>query len=78
MDVGTGFYVEKDTKSASEFYDEKVKELGANIADLEVIVQSKTNNLRVVEEGKTEAINLLFVNKVPLIHMLTSDLVISF
>ncbi|KAM7190551.1 Prefoldin [Naviculisporaceae sp. PSN 640] len=50
VDVGTGFYVEKDTKSASEFYDEKVKELGANIADLEVIVQSKTNNLRVVEE----------------------------
>ncbi|KAK4211415.1 Prefoldin [Rhypophila decipiens] len=50
VDVGTGFYVEKDTKSASDFYQEKVKDLAANIADLELIVQGKTNNLRVVEE----------------------------
>ncbi|KAM7184689.1 putative prefoldin subunit 5 [Rhypophila sp. PSN 637] len=50
VDVGTGFYVEKDTKSASDFYEEKVKDLAANIADLELIVQGKTNNLRVVEE----------------------------
>ncbi|EAA36114.1 hypothetical protein GE21DRAFT_2331 [Neurospora crassa] len=50
VDVGTGFYVEKDTKSATDFYDAKVKELGANIQNLEAIVQGKTNNLRVVEE----------------------------
>lgn len=43
----------QDTKSATEFYDAKVKELGANIQNLEGIVQGKTNNLRVVEEGKT-------------------------
>ena len=42
----------QDTKSASEFYEEKVKDLGANIAELEVIVQNKANTLRVVEEGK--------------------------
>ena len=43
----------QDTKSATEFYDAKVKELGANIQNLESIVQGKTNNLRVVEEGTT-------------------------
>ncbi|KAK0632889.1 Prefoldin [Immersiella caudata] len=50
VDVGTGFYVEKDTKSAAEFYDSKVNDLGANIKELEAIVQNKTNSLRVVEE----------------------------
>ncbi|KAK4035271.1 Prefoldin [Parachaetomium inaequale] len=50
VDVGTGFYVEKDTKSASDFYEAKVKELAGNIQGLEGIVQAKTNNLRVVEE----------------------------
>ncbi|KAK4131805.1 hypothetical protein BT67DRAFT_444224 [Trichocladium antarcticum] len=42
--------LEKDTQSATEFYDAKVKELGANIQGLENIVQGKTNNLRMVEE----------------------------
>ncbi|KAK5654771.1 hypothetical protein OQA88_6807 [Cercophora sp. LCS_1] len=50
VDVGTGFFVEKDTKSAAEFYEAKISELAANIKDLEGIVQSKTNSLRVVEE----------------------------
>ncbi|KAK0730756.1 Prefoldin [Lasiosphaeris hirsuta] len=50
VDVGTGFFVEKDTKSAAEFYEGKVKELGANIQELEAIVQNKSNSLRVVEE----------------------------
>ena len=45
----------QDTKSATEFYDAKVKELGANIQNLESIVQGKTNNLRVVEEGTTSS-----------------------
>jgi hypothetical protein len=52
VDVGTGFYVEKDTKSAVLFYENKSNELGANIKDLETIIQSKTNNVRVIEEGK--------------------------
>ncbi|EHA50920.1 hypothetical protein MCOR27_002353 [Pyricularia oryzae] len=50
VDVGTGFYIEKSTTSAAEFYEAKVKELGGNIQGLEGIVQGKTNNLRVVEE----------------------------
>ncbi|OTB16088.1 hypothetical protein K445DRAFT_75068 [Daldinia sp. EC12] len=50
VDIGTGFYVEKDIKSAADFYENKVGELGASIKDLEAIVQGKTNNLRVVEE----------------------------
>jgi prefoldin alpha subunit len=29
-----------------------VEDLGANLKDLEAIVQGKSNNLRVVEEGK--------------------------
>lgn len=43
---------QQDTKSAAEFYEGKVGELAANIKDLEGIVQSKTNSLRVVEEGE--------------------------
>ncbi|KAI2607689.1 Prefoldin alpha subunit [Hypoxylon fragiforme] len=50
VDIGTGFYVEKETKSAAEFYENKVGEVGASIKDLESIVQGKTNNVRVVEE----------------------------
>lgn len=34
------------------FYDEKVDELGANLKNLESIMQGKSNSLRVVEDGK--------------------------
>ena len=70
VDVGTGFYVEKvgefylfagcktdseqSTKDASKFYEAKVEELGASLKDLEAIVQGKSNNLRVVEDGKSQ------------------------
>ncbi|KXT17874.1 hypothetical protein AC579_5954 [Pseudocercospora musae] len=50
VDVGTGFFVEKSTTDAQKFYDGKIEELGKNIKDLENIVNSKANNLRVVEE----------------------------
>ncbi|KAL0939428.1 byr1-binding protein bob1 [Colletotrichum truncatum] len=50
VDVGTGFYVEKDTESAESFYEAKVQQLQNNIQDLEVIVQRKTSNVRSVEE----------------------------
>ncbi|KUI66241.1 putative prefoldin subunit 5 [Cytospora mali] len=50
VDIGTGFFVEKDVKSASEFYEGKIKDLGGNITDLEAIVQNKSNTLRAVEE----------------------------
>lgn len=55
VDVGTGFYVEKDVKSAADFYEDKVKVLDVNIKDLEAIVQGKGNNLRMVEEGKSKS-----------------------
>lgn len=50
VDVGTGFYVEKSPADAEKFYSGKIEELGKNIKDLENIVNSKANNLRVVEE----------------------------
>lgn len=53
VDVGTGFYVDKSTKDAVKFYTDKVEAIGSNLKDLESIVQGKSNNLRVVEDGKT-------------------------
>ncbi|KAI0165962.1 prefoldin [Xylariaceae sp. FL1272] len=50
VDVGTGFYVEKNLQSAAQFYDHKMQEVGANIKDLEAIVQAKTTNVRVIEQ----------------------------
>ncbi|KAI1133508.1 prefoldin [Nemania abortiva] len=50
VDVGTGFYVEKDIKSAAEFYENKMAEVGGNLKELEGIVQGKTNNVRVIEQ----------------------------
>ncbi|KAJ5494290.1 Prefoldin, partial [Penicillium fimorum] len=50
VDVGTGFYVEKTAPKAIAFYDEKVKGLEANLQELEKIVQTKSSQLRVVEE----------------------------
>ncbi|KAI9827581.1 MAG: subunit of tubulin prefoldin [Thelocarpon impressellum] len=38
------------TKDATAFYAAKVDDLGANLKDLEQIVQGKSNNLRVVED----------------------------
>lgn len=37
--------------SALKFYEGKVEELGANLKDLETIVQRKQQNSRSVEEG---------------------------
>ncbi|KAI9881016.1 MAG: subunit of tubulin prefoldin [Pleopsidium flavum] len=50
VDVGTGFYVEKSTKNATDFYKRKIEELAISLKDLESIVQGKSNNLRVVED----------------------------
>ncbi|CAD6446475.1 7b349dae-8bd4-4870-81c6-e477dae166ca [Sclerotinia trifoliorum] len=50
VDVGTGFYVEKSTKDATKFYEAKIEEIGTNLKDLEIIVNNKSNSLRVVED----------------------------
>lgn len=56
VDVGTGFYVEKTAAAAITFYTDKTKELGSNLKDLESILQGKSNNLRVVEDGSSTAL----------------------
>lgn len=50
MDVGTGFFVEKDVSGATDFYERKVKDLGDSLKDLESVIQGKAQNVRVVEE----------------------------
>jgi prefoldin alpha subunit len=50
VDVGTGFFIEKDIASAKDFYERKVKDLGDSLKDLEGVVQGKAQNVRVVEE----------------------------
>ncbi|PBP20672.1 prefoldin subunit, partial [Diplocarpon rosae] len=56
VDVGTGFYVEKNTKDATKFYEAKVEELGGNLRGLEAIVQGKSKNLSVVEDVLREKV----------------------
>ena len=48
--MGTGFYVEKNTKDAVTFYEGKIEELGGTLKDLEGIVQGKSGSLKVVED----------------------------
>ncbi|KAF1835519.1 Prefoldin alpha subunit [Decorospora gaudefroyi] len=50
VDVGTGFFVEKDIVGARDFYERKVKDLGESLKDLEGVVQGKAQNVRLVEE----------------------------
>jgi prefoldin alpha subunit len=50
VDVGTGFFVEKNTTDATDFYNRKVKDLGDSLKDLEQVINGKANNVRMVEE----------------------------
>ncbi|ODM21955.1 putative prefoldin subunit 5 [Aspergillus cristatus] len=50
VDVGTGFYVEKTTAKATEFYNTKIKGLENNLKDLAKVVQGKDVQLRAVED----------------------------
>jgi prefoldin alpha subunit len=50
IDIGTGFFVEKTTADATDFYNRKVKDLGDSLKDLEGVINSKAQNVRVVEE----------------------------
>lgn len=51
VDVGTGFYVEKNKSEAKEFYDDKVKKLEASLIDLEKVIQGKGQSLGVIEDA---------------------------
>jgi pheromone shutdown protein TraB len=57
------------TAKAIEFYNKKAKELEANITDLEKIVQGKSTNLKIIEDGML--FNLLFASF--LVHMANLD-----
>jgi hypothetical protein len=46
------FTCSQTTAKATEFYNQKVKDLEANISDLEKIVQGKSTNLKIIEDGK--------------------------
>ncbi|KAF2131618.1 Prefoldin alpha subunit [Dothidotthia symphoricarpi CBS 119687] len=50
VDVGTGFFVEKDVASAKDFYERKVKDLGDSLKDLESVVNEKAKNAKSVED----------------------------
>lgn len=47
----------QNLKSAENFYNTKVKELGDNLKELEGIVQSKQMNVRTIEEGTFAQLN---------------------
>ena len=42
----------QSTKDATLFYSARIEDLSTNLKDLESIVQGKSKNLRVVEDGK--------------------------
>lgn len=50
VDVGTGFFVSKSPKQATEFYNDKVRDLEGSLKDLETVLNGKGQNLRVVED----------------------------
>lgn len=56
VDVGTGYFVEKASKDAIEFFDKKTKTLQENLVDLEKIVAQKSSNLRVIEDALKQKI----------------------
>jgi prefoldin alpha subunit len=49
IDVGTGYFVDKDRASAQSFYEGKVKALDASLRDLEGILQQKLSSSQSVD-----------------------------
>ncbi|ROT40105.1 Prefoldin alpha subunit [Sodiomyces alkalinus F11] len=49
VDIGTGYYIEKNRPNAERFYESKIQQLLGNIEDLEKIIHRKTANARTVE-----------------------------
>ncbi|KAK0526050.1 subunit of tubulin prefoldin, partial [Tilletia horrida] len=50
VDVGTGYYVEKDTPSAKKLYQERSEFVGKKIEELQAILSQKNSNLQSVME----------------------------
>jgi prefoldin alpha subunit len=55
VDVGTGYYVEKSAADAEKFYEGKVSVLSQSLTELEGVVAMKSQNVRVVEDGRGPA-----------------------
>lgn len=53
--LGRALTATQSKDDAVKFYNAKVEEIGGNLKDLDSIVQGKSNNLRVVEDGKWRA-----------------------
>jgi hypothetical protein len=51
------------TAKATEFYNAKVKDLEANLTDLEKILQGKSGNLRVIEDSMFLPLLYIFVSE---------------
>lgn len=64
VDVGTGFYVEKESADAEKFYQGKIGGIEENLKNLEGIMQGKSGNLRVVEEGALIALDFMAVSHI--------------
>ncbi|KAL9936453.1 hypothetical protein V8E36_004521 [Tilletia maclaganii] len=50
VDLGTGYYVEKDTPDAKKLYQERADFVGKKIEELQVLLQQKNSNLQSVVE----------------------------
>jgi hypothetical protein len=57
---------------AVAFYDDKVKSLDTNLQDLEKVVSSKSQQLRVVEEGKSIFLSMTFCSMQYILTILQS------
>ena len=44
------------SSDAQKFYEAKIEDLDKNLKDLETIVQGKSSNLRVVEDGQSSIV----------------------
>lgn len=59
VDIGTGYYVEKEAKHAVEFYEAKVKQLDSDFQKLMGIIREKQGTLQRVETVLREKVMLL-------------------
>lgn len=72
VDVGTGYYVEKNHEDAIKFYEGKVQELDGNLKSLEDVLNQKSQSLRVIEEG-TVLSQLLYFARLSMVYGFSSD-----
>jgi prefoldin alpha subunit len=52
VDVGTGFFVEKNREQAIKFYEGRVKEVSDKVGEVEEVIRNKSEMVGVLEEGE--------------------------